>query len=111
MEQNRNLLVALVVIGIIIIILLIAPTLSHTRLGYYPSNFTASTVSLDATPSRNNGSGYYTIYRYVPPYSSSTVTTYTYSSTPAYDYSGEQMFSDGCTMTSPYSLTTGEPCS
>lgn len=111
MEQNRNLLVAILVIGIIIVILLIAPTVSRTRLGYYPSNFAASTISLDSTPSRTKGYGYYTIYRYVPSYSSSTATTYTYSSIPAYDYSGEQMFSDGCTMTSPYSLTTGEPCS
>ncbi len=114
--SHKSLLWAIIIIGIIIILLLIRPTTIAPGYSYRAgSALTASTLPIDFTTARSNV-GSYTIIRYIPEHYRSTSyypTTTSPQSTHYYQqqYSGETMFSDGCTLTSPYSLTTGEPCS
>lgn len=120
---NRTLLITMFVIGAIIIVLLLSQQGGSSLLNYSSRGnvLTASSLSFD-TPSQQaivTSPGHYTITKtyteptlIITPSHTYTVPTY------QYDYSYQQqyvdpgiMFPDGCTMTSPYSLTTGEPCS
>ncbi len=118
-NNNRPLLVALTIIGIIIIIILLAPRMqqraaTYSYQGYgYGLAASATPVAIRQTPDTD----YYTFYRHIPVRRNTTYTTYTYTS-PSYTYYPQQtgydggtVFSDGCTLTSPYSTTTGLPCS
>ncbi len=126
MNENRGLITAMIIIGIIIIVLLIAPRFSRTALSYTGSALTASTVDLGSEHRIGSSDYYYTIDRRVPRsysntmyYNPGTTTRYSYPATTNYTYSSSDyqyqndgtVFSDGCTLTSPYSLTTGQPCS
>lgn len=110
---DKGILTAILAIGIVVVVLLIAPGASRIAMNYRP-DLTASTSRFTPGTYYGDRSGeyYYTIHRYVPQqqYVYPSTTTYTYTSSGT-GYEGEMMFSDGCTMTSPYSLTTGEPCS
>lgn len=117
MTENKNLLWALIIIGIIIIIMLASPRLGMRRYSYYPG-LTASVVPTYYQANIVTGApGTYSVVRTYP-----KTTSYSYTTIPAYSYyyqyqqesnqyAGETVFSDGCTLTSPYSTTTGEPCS
>ena len=112
MQTDNNykpFLTALIIIGIIIIIMLARPHVgqqrSYSMNGY---NLSASaTRYMPVEPTR----GTYSVIRYIPE-RRTVPTSYNYSYTDGYstDTSGV-MFPDGCTLTSPYSLTTGLPCS
>lgn len=113
-DNNRPLLIILIIIGIFILIALLSPRMrgaqSYSYRGY---GLTASTVPLGRQ--RAPDSEYYTIYRYIPTQhttytQSSSYPTY-YPSQPSTAYPGETVFPDGCTLTSPTSTTTGLPCS
>ncbi|MBP6904535.1 MAG: hypothetical protein KBB91_00575 [Candidatus Pacebacteria bacterium] len=129
-STNKTLITIMIVIGIIIIILLLGRGYIATPMtySYRSGNFlTASTIPLDGYTYQNadNRPGHYTITkRYTEPSliitapKSYSYTSYTTTPSYQYDYSysqttypGETIFPDGCTLTSPYSLTTGEPCS
>ena len=118
-ENNRPLLIAILIIGIIILIVLISPKISRNTYSYSGNTFTASALPLTMNTSSSQV-GTYSFVRYIPrknTYSSGTsYTYYTYPET-TYDYSyqyqdqGGVVFPDGCTLTSPVSTTTGQPCS
>ncbi len=115
MTEHKNLLWLIIIIGIIIIILLASPRLAARRYGYYGTGmFAASAVPVYyQQPVVAGIPGTYSIFRTYPKTSSYTYTpstSYYYQQTSS-SYTGEPVFSDGCTLTSPYSTTTGEPCS
>ncbi len=124
-HNNRPLIVTMIIIGIIIIILLLSPRYGYNRAvqyGYGNTNmFAASAVpftnNYTYTTTRTNVPGTYSIVRTYPQPKSYSYTSYTtptyysYPQTTYQPYPGETVFPDGCTMTSPYSTTTGEPCS
>lgn len=113
-DNNRPLITILIVIGIIIILLLAIPRLQNMRTYSYDGYaLTASTVPLRNTLPQNNQASY-TFVRYIPVRqvvpTRATYTTYSYYPSQG-TYDNGVVFSDGCTLTSPYSTTTGQPCS
>ncbi len=114
-DNNRPLLVTLIIIGILILIALVGPRMrTYSYRGY---GLTASAVPMTVV-NRAPDSVYYTFYRYIPSsrptytQQQSTYTSYSYpSTTQYYPTSGDVVFPDGCTLTSPVSTTTGLPCS
>ena len=111
-DTNKVLLLILIFIGIILIVLVAggrrSPMMMRTYQGY---GLTASTTPI--TEPTTGAVGTYTFTRYIPDRrtvpTTSTTSTYYYTTPSVIDPSA--MFPDGCTMTSPYSLTTGLPCS
>lgn len=120
MENNRPLLIILIIIGILILISLMSRGQMMSYRGY---GLTASATPVSVrTGSRLPDREYYTFFRYVPvqrtyvtypssSYSYSASETYYPSSSTYYPTDGGTVFPDGCTLTSPYSTTTGLPCS
>lgn len=134
MNENRGLITTMIIIGVVIVILLIAPGYRPSTYAYRGGNvLTASTVSIDpyiqqSSRSHVSSTGYYTIERNIPrtstytysyPAPTTTYTTYSYPQPQSYTYSYPQQqyqnqggyFSDGCSITSAYSITTGQLCS
>lgn len=118
-NTQKNMLGALIIIGIIIIIILIAPRATSSRYAYQGNAFTASALPVEFNSAPQTGT--FSFVRYIPHKTqtyTSTGTTYTYYTQPqtqyydySYQYQGGVVFPDGCTLTSPVSTTTGQPCS
>ncbi len=109
-QTNRTLLLILIFIGIILIVLVAAGQRPLARFG----GLTASVSPLDTYQKQPAQVGTYSIVRYIPQKQSvAPQTSYSYTSYQPQYYPTDTsiMFPDGCTMTSPYSLTTGLPCS
>lgn len=117
---HKTMLTVLIIIGIVIIFILLAPRAASTGYSYQNGTiFTASAVPFSDTRTTTTQTGTYSFVRYIPHTSSrsSTNSTYTYYSYPTTTYTdgtaydNGTVFPDGCTLTSPVSTTTGEPCS
>lgn len=119
-NTHKTLLTILIIIGIVIIFILIAPRAASTGYSYQNGAvYTASALPFTTANTTTRQTGTYSFVRYIPRTTSSssvgtTTTYYTYPST-QYDYGGiydnGTVFPDGCTLTSPVSTTTGQPCS
>lgn len=117
MQTDNNykpFLTALIIVGVIIIIMLARP-----RVGGRERSYSMNRYNLGASATRyiplEHTPGTYSVIRYIPESRTtgySVPISHSYSYTDGYtpDTSGV-MFPDGCTLTSPYSLTTGLPCS
>lgn len=119
-NTHKTLLTVLIIIGIVIIFILLAPRAATTGYSYQNGTvYTASALPFNNVATTTSQTGTYSFVRYIPRSisRSSTGTTYTYYTYPTstYDYGtsydNSTVFPDGCTMTSPVSTTTGEPCS
>jgi hypothetical protein len=116
MQTDNNykpFLTALIIIGVIIIIMLARPRVGQQR-SYSMNGYNLSASATRYVPIEPTR-GTYSVIRYVPErhttrYSVPTSYSYSYTDTYTSDTNGT-MFPDGCTLTSPYSLTTGLPCS
>jgi len=117
-NTHKTMMVVLIIIGIILIIILLSPR-GYSTYSYRGNAFTASALPMQVDVQPKIGT--YSFVRYLPTRTTSTTTTtgstHTSYSYPTTDYSyqtydqGGTVFPDGCTLTSPYSTTTGLPCS
>ncbi len=118
-SSHKALLGAILIVGIIILVVLLSPR-GGASYAYRGTNlYTASTYPLQSTGTTISvpATGTYSFIRYVPKTTTRTTTTgstytyYTYPQTQSVYQDTGTMFPDGCTLTSPFSLTTGQPCS